>query len=127
VHFRRIENAFPVVFILADGHHRCQFMHDIPSASTRRSFLKAATGAVGLTAIAGLSAAARAASGSSKGLLSNGDVVLFQGDSITDAGRDREKKAVPNDQAGLGNGYAWLAESYLTPRLVALAILKEKI
>jgi C1A family cysteine protease len=25
------------------------------------------------------------------------------------------------------NGYAWLAESYLTPRLVALAILKEKI
>ena len=25
------------------------------------------------------------------------------------------------------NGYAWLAESYLTPRLVGLAILKEKI
>jgi len=25
------------------------------------------------------------------------------------------------------NGYAWLAESYLTPRIIALAIMKEKI
>lgn len=35
--------------------------------------------------------------------IKKGEVVLFQGDSITDAGRDREK---PND---LGNGYALMA------------------
>ncbi|MEM8494657.1 MAG: SGNH/GDSL hydrolase family protein [Planctomycetota bacterium] len=34
-----------------------------------------------------------------------GDTVLFQGDSITDAGRDRGVTE-PNDPAGLGQGYA---------------------
>ncbi|MEM0913193.1 MAG: SGNH/GDSL hydrolase family protein [Planctomycetota bacterium] len=37
-----------------------------------------------------------------------GDILLFQGDSITDCGRDREV-AEPNDPAGLGRGYAMLA------------------
>ncbi|MEM9789746.1 MAG: SGNH/GDSL hydrolase family protein [Planctomycetota bacterium] len=37
-----------------------------------------------------------------------GDIVLFQGDSITDCGRDREA-AAPNDPAALGRGYAMLA------------------
>jgi len=36
--------------------------------------------------------------------LSTGDTVLFQGDSITDAGRNREKSD-PNDRAALGGGY----------------------
>ena len=35
--------------------------------------------------------------------------MLFQGDSITDAGRNRESAAEANQQAALGNGYAWLA------------------
>jgi hypothetical protein len=39
--------------------------------------------------------------------------ILFQGDSITDAGRSREEANMPNAQPGLGNGYAWLAASYL--------------
>ncbi len=34
-----------------------------------------------------------------------GDTILFQGDSITDAGRDRAATA-PNVPAGLGHGYA---------------------
>lgn len=38
-----------------------------------------------------------------------GDVVLFQGDSITDAGRSREHASKPNAQPALGGGYAWLA------------------
>ncbi len=42
-------------------------------------------------------------------LVSAGDVVLFQGDSITDAGRSREHAAEPNAQPGMGTGYAWLA------------------
>lgn len=42
--------------------------------------------------------------------------VLFQGDSITDAGRDRGAVG-PNTRPAMGAGYAWLAASgYLTDR-----------
>ncbi len=37
----------------------------------------------------------------------SGSVILFQGDSITDAGRDRNRKAA-NDPAALGKGYPML-------------------
>lgn len=40
------------------------------------------------------------------------DVVLFQGDSITDAGREK-KKELPNNPASFGGGYAFLAASHL--------------
>lgn len=40
------------------------------------------------------------------------DVILFQGDSITDAGRDRSHQA-PNNGQALGNGYAFLAAARL--------------
>lgn len=46
-------------------------------------------------------------------LIRDGDVILFQGDSITDAGRSREQADAPNDQRALGSGYAWLAGSEL--------------
>lgn len=76
----------------------------------RRKFLK--TSAIGATAIASLSATtdAVAAARGNAGLVARNDVILFQGDSITDAGRsrDKEKADAPNNQAGLGNGYAWL-------------------
>src|SRR5690349_9278545 len=39
--------------------------------------------------------------------------ILFQGDSITDAGRSREHAGEPNSQPALGNGYAWLAAAQL--------------
>lgn len=39
-------------------------------------------------------------------------VVLFQGDSITDAGRDR-KSQLPDQAVGLGHGYAFLAAAQL--------------
>lgn len=42
--------------------------------------------------------------------------VLFQGDSITDAGRSRERAGEPNVQPALGNGYAWLAAAGLLVR-----------
>lgn len=42
--------------------------------------------------------------------------VLFQGDSITDAGRSRERAAEPNVQPALGNGYAWFAAAGLLVR-----------
>lgn len=44
--------------------------------------------------------------------LSKGDVVLFQGDSITDAGRKKDSSEV-NNASALGTGYAMLAASAL--------------
>jgi lysophospholipase L1-like esterase len=40
--------------------------------------------------------------------LKEGDVVLFQGDSITDAGRDRGAQGQANNMRGLGQGYPML-------------------
>lgn len=48
----------------------------------------------------------------SKISLKDNDVILFQGDSITDAGRDRNNKNT-NDANALGRGYAFLAASQL--------------
>src|SRR5690349_3771056 len=50
---------------------------------------------------------------SSHNLIADNDVILFQGDSITDAGRNREKAVTPNDQVAFGTGYAWLAAAEL--------------
>lgn len=44
--------------------------------------------------------------------LERGDVILFQGDSITDCGRARQVKE-PNSREGLGHGYAFLLSSHL--------------
>jgi lysophospholipase L1-like esterase len=41
--------------------------------------------------------------------LSKGNVILFQGDSITDAGRDRANENNANDQQMLGHGYPLFA------------------
>lgn len=43
----------------------------------------------------------------------DGKVILFQGDSITDARRDKNGEAHPNHPAALGSGYAGLASSML--------------
>ena len=42
-----------------------------------------------------------------------GSVILFQGDSITDAGRKREDENTPNKQSMLGNGYALFTSARL--------------
>lgn len=81
----------------------------------RRNFLRnAALGAVGLTAVPEiLTAAMPSAPKKKKGLLSTlekGDVILFQGDSITDAGREKEKQ-LANSPGSFGYGYAFLAAS----------------
>jgi lysophospholipase L1-like esterase len=81
---------------------------------SRRGFLKASGTALGAASLASLTLATQAAESwppSGRDLVTRGDVILFQGDSITDAGRSRDaaKAAEPNNQAGLGNGYAWLA------------------
>ena len=83
----------------------------------RRNFLRnAAFGTVGLAAIPEILSAAMPSppkEKKKKGLLSTvkkGGVILFQGDSITDAGREKEKQKA-NSPASFGSGYAFLAAS----------------
>ena len=49
---------------------------------------------------------------SSNAKLETGATILFQGDSITDAGRQKTKE-LPNQPDSLGKGYAFLAASHL--------------
>ncbi len=71
----------------------------------RRSALKAGFAAAGAGAlVAGLRAPAKAALSSEPVALTQGATVLFQGDSITDAGRDRGQKGA-NHAGAMGRGY----------------------
>jgi lysophospholipase L1-like esterase len=81
------------------------------SAVSRRQF--AAIGAATLAAAHGLHGQAQAAAPAGNSPLKPGITLLFQGDSITDAGRSREAAGEANSQPALGNGYAWLAASQL--------------
>lgn len=86
--------------------------------SDRRNFLKKALiGTAGLAAFPVVLSADELDMTSSMpkingNSLKNSNVILFQGDSITDAGRNREAKD-PNNQAALGGGYAFLAAAGL--------------
>jgi len=94
---------------------------------TRRRFLghAAATTAAAVTASSLLSVAGcgetmkRVSGRSSGGLIGAGNVVLFQGDSITDAGRNRRSEANANDARAMGNGYALLAGAHLLAQYCA--------
>ena len=46
-------------------------------------------------------------------IIKKGCRILFQGDSITDAGRNRNKEQNPNDSNALGKGYAYLIAAQL--------------
>lgn len=78
----------------------------------RRNFLATSTAAIGAATAAGAFRASAAPATTGK-LVNPGDVILFQGDSITDAGRKREHASEANSQLGIGNGYAWMAGSQL--------------
>ena len=79
---------------------------------SRRSFLtKSAKGAAALASIPAIVSACTTETKSKKEpfkILKKDDVILFQGDSITDAGRDRNKE-MPNNNRAFGTGYAYLA------------------
>lgn len=80
---------------------------------SRRGFIKTAgfAGALSLS-IPQIVEAAYGEKKPGKITLQKDDVVLFQGDSITDSGRNREESAFNNTKA-LGNGYPLLATSQL--------------
>jgi lysophospholipase L1-like esterase len=88
------------------------------SPVARRDFLKSCSLAAGAAGLAGLSSAlpgqaAEPVRRPPGGLIAPNDVILFQGDSITDAGWKREQGDAPSQQAGLGSGYAWIAAAAL--------------
>lgn len=85
---------------------------------SRRRFFKSA--GLGVAALAGMPLLAQPDSVAGEAanihdFFAEGDVVLFQGDSITDAGRNK-KQELPNDAWSFGMGYAshiaaWLLEA----------------
>jgi lysophospholipase L1-like esterase len=79
----------------------------------RRNFLQ--TAAISTTALALpsiLSASIPAEKNQNPVQIKKGSVILFQGDSITDAGREKTKE-LPNSGSSFGGGYAFLAASAL--------------
>lgn len=80
------------------------------SPVSRRHLLQGALGLGALGALGGLAQAAGPAAG--KIQLKQGSVILFQGDSITDAGRAKAVEK-PNDEKSLGKGYAMMAAGEL--------------
>jgi lysophospholipase L1-like esterase len=85
--------------------------------TSRRNFLKnAVIGSVALTTIPEiLSAALPKFKKKQRSILPNlktGDVILFQGDSITDAGREKMKQ-ISNMAGSFGTGYAFMAACQL--------------
>ena len=76
---------------------------------TRRSFLgRAAWAASALTLVPTIVEASVPAGKKRMRVLPKGGVVLFQGDSITDAGRDKTRE-LPNNPGSFGGGYAFQA------------------
>ena len=81
---------------------------------SRREILQGATAALGIgAAMSGCAGPRTAADGLT---LNNGDTILFQGDSITDVGRDRAREGEANQVDALGHGY---------PLLLAYELLRD--
>lgn len=95
-------------------------MSSLPSKQTRRQALKGigVISALGALSSTGFAATSKSVS---KLKLKKGSVVVFQGDSITDAGRDKGIKE-PNDVKALGNGYASMAAGGLLGQYADLGL-----
>lgn len=81
---------------------------------SRRKFLSKSLLGIGATAVVAPSIFAAEAVTKPTGKISiqPNDIILFQGDSITDAGRKKDNLAA-NDTAAFGNGYAMMAAGTL--------------
>ena len=83
--------------------------------TNRRNFLKKSTLAAGLPLI-GSAPKVSNKEASLYTKINKGDTILFQGDSITDSAREKERE-MPNDPNSLGKGYAFLAAAHLLKTL----------
>jgi len=81
---------------------------------SRRKFIKNSASSVALSTMIGsiLTSCSKKNPKKNKNLINSGSTILFQGDSITDAGREK-KLELANNANSFGNGYAFLAASHL--------------
>jgi len=76
--------------------------------TSRRNFMKSLTTiAVGGTALLLPGCNSVSSSHRKKSIIQKESIILFQGDSITDAGRDRNREGNANDRNALGRGYVY--------------------
>ncbi len=88
--------------------------------NSRRNFIKnAAIGSLMAASISEIVSAATVKDSIKKITLQKSNVILFQGDSITDAGRNREDTSFNNPKV-LGSGYAMLAGASLLEKYASL-------
>ncbi|TAL73295.1 MAG: lysophospholipase [Bacteroidetes bacterium] len=88
--------------------------------NNRRSFIKkAALGGLMTISIPQILSAAEIRKGKKKEILRKDNIILFQGDSITDAGRDKTDNS-NNNPGALGSGYALLAGAKLLEKYASL-------
>jgi lysophospholipase L1-like esterase len=81
--------------------------------SDRRNFIKKVALTTGIAvSMPEIVSAAITSKPGKKISLEKGNVILFQGDSITDAGRNKDEAAANNTKA-LGSGYAFMAASQM--------------
>ncbi|MXV52145.1 lysophospholipase [Pedobacter sp. HMF7647] len=81
--------------------------------NSRRTFIKsAAIGSIAGLLVPEIVSAAKTPSKQGKITLQDNDIILFQGDSITDSGRQKNN-AEKNNNSALGNGYALLTAARL--------------
>jgi len=97
----------------AKSNHRTLILEE--NQSSRRNFLKttslASVGILGIPRIVS-AAFAKETTKTKKVVIDKDDVILFQGDSITDSGRKRDDTSF-NVAEALGSGYAMIATSEL--------------
>lgn len=90
--------------------------------NSRRSFIKkAAMGSLIATAIPEILTASMPAGKSKSITLAMGDVILFQGDSITDSGRNRDDTSYNNAKV-LGTGYPLITGASLLEKYASLKL-----
>ncbi|MFA5818038.1 MAG: SGNH/GDSL hydrolase family protein [Bacteroidales bacterium] len=88
--------------------------------NSRRSFIKkAALGGLMAVSIPEILSAAMVSEGVKKNTLIKDNIILFQGDSITDSGRNKEDNSYNNARA-LGSGYPMLAGAALLEKYASL-------
>jgi lysophospholipase L1-like esterase len=86
----------------------------------RRSFIKkAAIGGLMAVSIPEILSAAMVAEASKKNTLMQNNIILFQGDSITDSGRNKEDNSYNNARV-LGSGYPMLTGAALMEKYASL-------
>ena len=90
------------------------------SLSRRKFFRRSAVHAAGIASIPLILSATLPEKKEKKkdrfSIFPDGGTVLFQGDSITDTGRNKERQ-LPNDASSFGNGYALMAGASLLKKL----------